>query len=641
MADLSDKTHLTSVSTTEANFQDEIGRVWDVLNQLMSAGAPYTADLVSHSVTPTKAHMILDTETHAATDTLNNIVASSINQKTILVHIASSARAITLKHALGGSGQLKLRDAVDLTMSNVNQMICFYYDLATTSWIEVWRNWGLYLPDATSLAAAKTALGLATAAFQATGTSGANVPLMSTANTWSASQIISAVSTNTQWKASRTTTGLSDAYLQANNGAAAVGTSQNINFNFNTNDTTRGYVAGDGGFVVGTPTGASKGAGTINIQGGIYKNGIALGANIVPNNSATAHTFAAADNSTLWNATGAADQTWPLTAAATLGTGWFAYFVNNTTHTITLDPNAAETIDGLATIACYPEEMRLIICDGTAFTSTVLRPFKLKLTSSQNFIIPPGYPSLYLTGHGSGASGSNSSSTQAFAAGGSGGGYNEELLLVSEIGGVGATISVTIAAGGVGKTNSGVFQDGNPGSNTTFGTFFTAYGAGKSVANSSGGASGGPGSSGAAGGAASGAAGGTGGSSKLFGRIGFTLNAAPAGFGTNATNATDTSDFFAGAPGGSRATTTSNRGGNSVNGGAGGGGPATTGVPSGGTASGNGGNGGAGGNTASPNGGNGVAPGGGGGASGISANGAATAGSGADGDLTIRGRISA
>lgn len=59
--------------------------------------------------------------------------------------------------------------------------------------------------------------------------------------------------------------------------------------------------------------------------------------------------------------------TMALTAAATLGDDWWTAVRNTGAGVITVDPNAAETIDGVATITLVPGETALIVCDGTAF----------------------------------------------------------------------------------------------------------------------------------------------------------------------------------------------------------------------------------------------------------------------------------
>ncbi len=56
-----------------------------------------------------------------------------------------------------------------------------------------------------------------------------------------------------------------------------------------------------------------------------------------------------------------------LTAAATLADGWYCGYRNDGSGVITIDPNAAETIDGQATITLQPGESCLIYCNGSAF----------------------------------------------------------------------------------------------------------------------------------------------------------------------------------------------------------------------------------------------------------------------------------
>lgn len=56
-------------------------------------------------------------------------------------------------------------------------------------------------------------------------------------------------------------------------------------------------------------------------------------------------------------------------AAATLGNAWNIWVRNNGTGIITIDPNGAETIDGVTTMKLYPGESVFIGCDGTSFYS--------------------------------------------------------------------------------------------------------------------------------------------------------------------------------------------------------------------------------------------------------------------------------
>ena len=58
-----------------------------------------------------------------------------------------------------------------------------------------------------------------------------------------------------------------------------------------------------------------------------------------------------------------------LTAAATLGAGWWCDYRNNSTGVITIDPNSSETLNGATTWKIYPGESVKIVCDGSNFVT--------------------------------------------------------------------------------------------------------------------------------------------------------------------------------------------------------------------------------------------------------------------------------
>lgn len=85
-----------------------------------------------------------------------------------------------------------------------------------------------------------------------------------------------------------------------------------------------------------------------------------------------AYTVVAADRGDIIEySSGTADITFSLTAAATLGNGWYTRVRNATAYSVTLDPNGSETINGSATIALTSGQSALIQCDGSNFHAVV------------------------------------------------------------------------------------------------------------------------------------------------------------------------------------------------------------------------------------------------------------------------------
>ena len=194
--------------------------------------------------------------------------------------------------------------------------------------------------------------------------------------------------------------------------------------------------------------------------------------------------LAAGDKATLIDVTsGTFTQT--ITAAATLGAGWYCFYRNSGSGDITLDPNASETIDGLASFIVYPGECRMIICDGSAFYSQIVSAFRKSFASSANFVKPPGYVSFdvaALAAGGGGGGGSWDGGATGNDSGGSGGGggaLRRQYVLASA---VAASEVVTIGAGGAGgngRTGSeGEGSAGTAGGSTSLGSLIISYGGG-------------------------------------------------------------------------------------------------------------------------------------------------------------------
>jgi hypothetical protein len=71
-----------------------------------------------------------------------------------------------------------------------------------------------------------------------------------------------------------------------------------------------------------------------------------------------------------------------LTAAATLGDGFYFYIKNSGTGVVTIDPNGSETIDGAATIKVYPGESYGVQTNATSFKTFGRSRLVLIATSS-------------------------------------------------------------------------------------------------------------------------------------------------------------------------------------------------------------------------------------------------------------------
>lgn len=204
-----------------------------------------------------------------------------------------------------------------------------------------------------------------------------------------------------------------------------------------------------------------------------------------------AYTLVAADKGALIDCSG----TWTLglTAAATLGAGWWCYVRNVGTGTITADPNASELIDGVASGAIRPGMTLLVQCDGTAFHCVRVGPHVAMevLTSGTSWTCPLGVRTARFRLTNGGMNGSPGNGTMS-GAGGQGGSTTEFVspltpgtAYVYAVGAASGTTQITIdgsvftggniPGGRVGRVIPGLLYayamqyEGNPGGQTVTG----------------------------------------------------------------------------------------------------------------------------------------------------------------------------
>ena len=79
------------------------------------------------------------------------------------------------------------------------------------------------------------------------------------------------------------------------------------------------------------------------------------------------YTLLAGDSGKTFVANSASAIEFALTGADPLGDGWGVVVKNENTGTLTINPDASETIDGAATLDLAQGQSRLILCNGTAF----------------------------------------------------------------------------------------------------------------------------------------------------------------------------------------------------------------------------------------------------------------------------------
>lgn len=187
----------------------------------------------------------------------------------------------------------------------------------------------------------------------------------------------------------------------------------------------------------------------------------------------SADTLISSDQGKLINCSGTF--TLAVTAAATLGNGWWCYVRDTGTGVITLDPSGSETVDGVT--SGRVRDTILLACDGTSFTAVKIGPNSVMdvLTSGTSWTAPLGVRRANAKGVGGGGGGGRGAGdTNAdIACGGSGAGTFG--VTVPIVPGTAYTCAIG-AAGTAAATGNTAGTAGGATTLTVNGTTYTAYG---------------------------------------------------------------------------------------------------------------------------------------------------------------------
>lgn len=188
----------------------------------------------------------------------------------------------------------------------------------------------------------------------------------------------------------------------------------------------------------------------------------ALASNLIKATRATNTILGVADKGDLIHASASYTQT--ITAAATLGAGWWCLLRVDTGFATTLDPNASELIDGQTTAVLQAGQTYLLACTGTAFTLDRLGVggYTQVLISGTSWVCPGGVRTIKVVCIGGGGGGGGGHATVSSASG-SGGGGGATIWDLSVAPGTSYTYSI-----GAGGSAGAVGNPGGTGGTTTF-----------------------------------------------------------------------------------------------------------------------------------------------------------------------------
>src|SRR5690349_16264950 len=122
MANLPAPGYLANAGRTTGEQKQALEDMRDFIAHIIGGNAEFTLTIAAGVVTPgsedsnrAKGAYSIDTEASAPTDDLTNIAVTNYPSGSILlIRCASASRAVIVKHAAGGSGQISTRAGADI-----------------------------------------------------------------------------------------------------------------------------------------------------------------------------------------------------------------------------------------------------------------------------------------------------------------------------------------------------------------------------------------------------------------------------------------------------------------------------------------------------------------------------------------------
>lgn len=113
----------------------------DFVAQMMGGAAESTLTIAAGVVTPTSGLHSIDTEAAAATDDLDTLAQTNLQDgQFVTISLANAARLVRVRHNIGGAGKVLLKGGSHFTLANTDSFLML--KRAGTTWIEIARFTG-------------------------------------------------------------------------------------------------------------------------------------------------------------------------------------------------------------------------------------------------------------------------------------------------------------------------------------------------------------------------------------------------------------------------------------------------------------------------------------------------------------------